>query len=169
MEWNGKDRLVDLDYKKIKSIIDKAHSYNKPFRFWATPDSKTAWKVFRDIGVNFINTDQPCKASDYLSTLDQRLYNTNKKTSIYQPTFEHEQKNITVENIILMIGDGNGLSQISAANPINGGALTLTQLKSIGLIKTQSDDDFTTDSAAAASAIRSMKVIFYNRFGLTPI
>jgi len=152
-EWNGKGRLVDLDYKKIKSIIDKAHSYNKPFRFWATPDSKTAWKVFRDIGVDFINTDQPCKASDYLSTLDQRLYNTNKKTSIYQPTFEHDQKNITVENIILMIGDGNGLSQISAANLINGGALTLTQLKSIGLIKTQSDDDFTTDSAAAATAI----------------
>jgi alkaline phosphatase len=52
-----------------------------------------------------------------------------------------------------MIGDGNGLSQISAANLINGGALTLTQLKSIGLIKTQSADDFTTDSAAAATAI----------------
>ncbi|MDG1292008.1 MAG: alkaline phosphatase, partial [Flavobacteriaceae bacterium] len=31
-EWNGKGRLVDLDYSKIRSIIDKAHSYNKPFR-----------------------------------------------------------------------------------------------------------------------------------------
>lgn len=152
-EWNGKGRLVDLDYRKIRSIIDKAHSYNKPFRFWATPDSKTAWKVFRDLGVDFINTDQPCMASGYLSTLDHRLYSTEKKTSIYQPTFEYDQKEINVENIILMIGDGNGLSQISAANLINGGALTLTQLKSIGLIKTQSADDFTTDSAAAATAI----------------
>ena len=151
--WNGKGRMVDLDYKKIKSIIDKAHFYNKPFRFWASPDSKTAWKVFRDMGVDYINTDQPCVASNYLSTLDQRLYRTEKKTTIYQPTFEHDQKEIKVENIILMIGDGNGLSQISAANLSNGGVLTLTQLKSIGLIKTQSADDFTTDSAAAATAI----------------
>ena len=67
--WNGKGRLIDLDYRKIKSIIDKAHSYNKPFRFWASPDSKTAWKVFSDIGVDFINTDRPCKASDYLGSL----------------------------------------------------------------------------------------------------
>tara|TARA_B100001057_G_scaffold480975_1_gene554460 strand:+ start:912 stop:2699 length:1788 start_codon:yes stop_codon:yes gene_type:complete len=152
-EWNGKGRLVDLDYRKIKSIIEKAHAYKKPFRFWAAPDSKTAWKVFRDLRVDFINTDQACKASDYLNTLDQRLYSSEKKTSIYIPTFEHDQKKIAVDNIILMIGDGNGLSQISAASLVNGGELTLTQLKSIGLIKTQSADDYITDSAAAATAI----------------
>jgi len=152
-EWNGKGRLVDLDYKKIKSIIDKAHSYNKPFRFWATPDSKTAWKVFKDLGVDFINTDLACMASDYLNSLDQRLYSLEKKIKIYKPTFEYDQKKIAVENVILMIGDGNGLSQISAASLVNGGELTLTQLKSIGLIKTQSADDFNTDSAAAATAI----------------
>jgi len=151
--WNGKGRLVDLDYKKIKSIIDKAHSFNKPFRFWATPDSKTAWKVFSDMGVDFINTDQPCEASNYLSSLNQRIFKADKKTTVYHPTFEHDQKKTAVENVILMIGDGNGLSQISAANQINGGQLTLTQIKSIGLIKTQSADDYTTDSAAAATAM----------------
>lgn len=156
-KWNGKGRLIDLDYNKIKSIIDKAHSYDKPFRFWATPDSKTAWNVFTNMGVDFINTDQPCKASNYISNLNQRTFRIEKKTTVYQPTFEHDQKKVTVDNIILMIGDGNGLSQISAANHINGGELTLTQLKSIGLIKTQSADDYTTDSAAAASAIATGK------------
>ena len=50
-----------------------------------------------------------------------------------------------------MIGDGNWLSQISAATLMNGGDLTLTQLKSIGLIQTQSADNFTTDFAAGAT------------------
>ena len=71
--WNGKGRLIDLDHQKIKSIIDKVHSYDKPLRFWATPDSKSAWKIFSDMGVDFINTDQPCKASNYLDSLNQQL------------------------------------------------------------------------------------------------
>jgi alkaline phosphatase len=90
--WNGKGRLINLDYQKIKSIIHKAHSYNKPFRFWATPDIKTAWKVFYDMGVDFINTDLPCKASDYLSSFDQQVYKMEKKVSIYHPTYKHDQK-----------------------------------------------------------------------------
>jgi alkaline phosphatase len=72
--WNGKGRLIDLDHQKIKSIIDKVHSYNKPLRFWATPDSKSAWKIFSAMGVDFINTDQPCKASNYFSSLNHSGY-----------------------------------------------------------------------------------------------
>lgn len=47
-----------------------------------------------------------------------------------------------------MIGDGNGLAQISTGLYGNGGQLNLTQLKNIGLVKTQAAVDFTTDSAA---------------------
>ena len=45
------------------------------------------------------------------------------------------------------------MTQISSSVLANGGDLTLTQLKSIGLLKTQSADDFTTDSAAAGTAL----------------
>jgi alkaline phosphatase len=65
-----------------------------------------------------------------------------------------------------MIGDGNGLSQISAATLMNGGDLTLTQLKSIGLIRPQSADDFTTDSAAGAIANTIRKKIKNRTIGL---
>jgi alkaline phosphatase len=64
-----------------------------------------------------------------------------------------DKKNTVVKNVILLIGDGNGLSQISAALLSNGGQMTLSQLKSIGLIKTQAADDFITDSAAAGTAL----------------
>jgi alkaline phosphatase len=54
-------------------------------------------------------------------------------------------------NIILMIGDGMGLSQISAASFINGG-LALDLFTIIGLVRTSSGDDYITDSAAGATA-----------------
>ena len=151
--WNGKGRLTTEDYKGIKTAIDKAHSYNKPFRFWAAPDSKTAWKAFSDLGVDFINTDLPYESARYLNSLEQRVHYNKTLSDVYQPKFGSDQKNIPVENIILLIGDGNGLTQISSAVLANGGNLTLTQLKSIGFLKTQSADDFTTDSAAAGTAL----------------
>ncbi|PIB30570.1 alkaline phosphatase [Maribacter sp. 4G9] len=151
--WNGKGRLTKDDLEKIKEVVQKAHSYNKPFRFWATPDSKTAWKAFVDLGVDFINTDMPKESSLYLKTLEHRNYYNETVSEVYNPTFKSDKKKSRVNNIILMIGDGNGLAQISAATLANGGSLTLTQLKSIGLLKTQSADDFTTDSAAGATAL----------------
>lgn len=54
-------------------------------------------------------------------------------------------------NIILMIGDGMGLAQISGASVINGG-LALELFTAIGLVKTSSGSDYITDSAAGAAA-----------------
>ena len=166
--WNGKGRLTEVDYEKIKGIIDKAHSYDKPFRFWGAPDSKTAWKAFKDLGVDFINTDLPYASSSYLNTLDQRVYYNKVTSEVYSPNFESDQKNTPVKNIILLIGDGNGLSQISSSVLANGGDLTLTQLKSIGLLKTQSADDFTTDSAAAGTALATGKKTNNRSIGVDP-
>ena len=151
--WNGKGRLTAKDLEKVKSTIKKAHAMGKPFRFWATPDSKTAWKALAHLGVDYINTDMPFECKNYLSTLKFREYKNTIFSEVYRPTFESDQKDKTVKNIILMIGDGNGLTQISATALANKGETNLTQLQSIGFIKTQSADDFTTDSAGAGTAL----------------
>ena len=57
------------------------------------------------------------------------------------------------KNIILMIGDGMGLSQVSAALYSNNNQLNLEQFLIIGLQKTFSSDNLITDSAAGASAM----------------
>lgn len=67
-EWNGEGRLTDDDLKKISSVIEKAHTFKRPFRFWGTPDSATAWKTLVDLGVCYINTDNPFECSYYLKT-----------------------------------------------------------------------------------------------------
>jgi alkaline phosphatase len=164
--WNGKGRLTKTDYDLVLNAIKTAHSYQKPFRFWACPDSKTAWKAFTNLGVDFINTDMPYEAKTYLNSLPKRVYFNTMESKIYKPTYASDKKNKTVKNIILLIGDGNGLSQISSAVLSNGGSLTLTQLKSIGFIKTQSTDDFTTDSAAAGTAISSGKKTYNRSIGM---
>ncbi len=151
--WSGKGRLTHNDYNRVDSIIKIAKKYKKPFRFWGTPDSKTAWRTFIDLGVDIINTDQPNKCSSYIKKLFKNRKAIHNRSEIYKPNFSIDQRREKIKNIILLIGDGNGLSQISAATLANNGALTLTQLKSIGFIKTQAADDFTTDSAAAGTAL----------------
>ena len=166
--WNGKGRMVDQDIEKIKTVVDKVHSIDRPFRFWATPDSKTSWKALSELGIDFINTDKPYEANAYLTSLDERFYHTNHLSDIYKPTFEKDGIAGPVDNIILLIGDGNGLAQISAAMYGNGNDLTLTQLKNIGLLKTQSKDDFTTDSAAAGTALASGNKVKNRSVGALP-
>lgn len=152
--WNGLGRLTKEDSIVVSNTIEKAHALNKPFRFWGSPDTKTAWQAFRGMEVDFINTDKPYDCFNYLKTLDYRtVRNRDFRSKVYTPTFQSDAVQKPVKNIILMIGDGNGLAQITAAQQANKGNLSLTQLKSIGLVKTQSADDFTTDSAAGATAM----------------
>ncbi len=65
------------------------------------------------------------------------------------------------KNIILMIGDGMGVTQISAGMYSNGNKLNLEQFPVIGLHKSYSSDNLVTDSAAGATAF-SAGVKTYN-------
>lgn len=151
--WNGKGRLIEAERVQLLSFIDQVHSYDRPVRFWASPDGKTAWRTFYGLGVDYINTDQPSEAKNYLSSLSKNLYSLPTPQEIYLPSYRSDGADIPVTQIFLLIGDGNGLAQISAGLFANGGQLSLTQIRNMGLVKTQAADDFTTDSAAGATAI----------------
>lgn len=166
--WNGKGRIIDQELEALKNAIDVAHSLDKPIRFWASPDSKTAWKALRELGVDYINTDQPFEAQAYLKTLEERIYASPKVTEIYKPEFKVDGIHQPVKNVVLLIGDGNGLAQISAALYANNNQLSLATLKNMGLIKTQSADDFTTDSAAAGTALATGSKVKNRSIGIKP-
>lgn len=57
-----------------------------------------------------------------------------------------------VRNLIFVVGDGMGLSQISAGMYAMGNRIALEEFPVTGLIKTHSADDLITDSAAGATA-----------------
>ncbi|MDF0715422.1 alkaline phosphatase [Muricauda sp. 334s03] len=150
--WNGYGRMTAPDLDKVKKAIAKAKASGKPFRFWATPDTKTAWARLAKLGVDYINTDKPARAKQYLDKLDENTFKLEDTVDVYRPKYEYDA-DTRPTNIILMIGDGNGLAQISSAMIANKGNLTVTGLKNIGLVKTASADDLITDSAAGASAM----------------
>lgn len=69
-------------------------------------------------------------------------------------------------NIILMIGDGMGLSAISAAMYSNKARLNLDRFPEIGLHKPYSYDDLITDSAAGATAFACGVKTYNNAIGV---
>ena len=150
--WNGLGRMTAADFARVDSVIQLAREADKPVRFWATPDTKTAWSAFAQMGVDYVNTDEPAAARSFLDRLDANTFAVDRPTATYAPRNEFDGTT-PPRKIILMIGDGNGLAQISAARMANGGALSLTNIPTVGLVSTASADDAVTDSAAGATAM----------------
>jgi alkaline phosphatase len=69
----------------------------------------------------------------------------------FGPTWA-QKKAKNPKNIILMVGDGMGISQIYAGMVGNYGSLNLEQFQVIGFHKNQASNAFVTDSAAGATA-----------------
>ena len=80
----------------------------------------------------------------------------------------HPIKPKKVKNIILLIGDGMGLSQVSASQFYNDKTPNFERFSVIGLSKTSSSSDVITDSAAGATALASGIKSYNGSIGVTP-
>lgn len=70
------------------------------------------------------------------------------------------------KNIILMIGDGMGVSQIYAGMTANKGHLYIETFKNIGFSKTHSANNYITDSGAGGTAIAVGKKTYDQAIGV---
>ncbi|MFT5617736.1 MAG: alkaline phosphatase [Arenicella sp.] len=70
------------------------------------------------------------------------------------------------KNIIFMVGDGMGLTQIYAGMTANKGHMNFERFKNIGFSKTYSSSSYITDSAAGATAFSIGKKTFNGAIGL---
>lgn len=79
---------------------------------------------------------------------------TPKKKLVEKVVVEKEVSVIPAKpkNIILMIGDGMGITQITSGLYMNNNKLELERIKHIGLHKSYASDNLVTDSAAGATA-----------------
>jgi alkaline phosphatase len=83
-----------------------------------------------------------------------------EKTYVSQKTYKVKEfpqnfKFDKPKNIIFLIGDGMGVSHVFAGLTANKGRLFLENCKYIGFSKTQSADNYITDSAAGGTALSS--------------
>lgn len=184
-QWNGKGTIIPAEKERLEQVIDRAHEQGKPVRFWNAPEGTTVYYTFYDMGIDYINTDNPevCAAffADFgnknfrigerrtassgvtgtkrldRTTRDFRGFQNDKLQlsegiDTYRPTHRNDGGKGRIRNVIFRIGDGMGLSQITAAAYANCG-LTLMNFNYIGLQRNNALGAFTTDSAAGGSAL----------------
>lgn len=184
-QWNGKGTIIPAEKERLEQVIDRAHEQGKPVRFWNAPEGTTVYYTFYDMGIDYINTDNPevCAAffADFgnknfrigerrtassgvtgtkrldRTTRDFRGFQNDKLQlsegiDTYRPTHRNDGGKGRIRNVIFLIGDGMGLSQITAATYANCG-LTLMNFNYIGLQRNNALGAFTTDSAAGGSAL----------------
>lgn len=90
----------------------------------------------------------------YMDAKSEDLEKTYRSNNTYVvKEFPHNFKSKKPKNIILLIGDGMGVSQVFAGLTANKGHLFLENCKYIGFSRTQSSDNYITDSAAGGTAL----------------
>ena len=83
-------------------------------------------------------------------------------------TYTQKFKSDTPKNIIFLIGDGMGVSQVFAGLTANKGRLFLENCKYIGFSQTQSASNYITDSAAGGTALSCGVRTYNGAIGMNP-
>jgi hypothetical protein len=65
--WRGEGTMSKDDLNRLNAMVRSAHDQGRIIRFWAIPDSPTAWSLMRDAGVDLINTDNLPGLRDFLT------------------------------------------------------------------------------------------------------
>lgn len=153
-KWNGKGTLVPSEKHRVQGLIDSVHQLRKKIRFWGAPDNVNTWITLAKMGVDYIGTDNIEGLSDFLDTRPVAEYRAVTDTHpVYRARYVNNDRLSKVKNVILLIGDGMGLTQVYAGYTANRGKLNLLQMINIGLSKTSSADSYITDSAAGGTAM----------------
>jgi alkaline phosphatase len=152
VKWNGKGIPRDEETEKIRKAVEKAHTQQKPVRFYGAPDFMNAWVNLMDFDVDYINTDHISDLKKFINTIPKNFYKNTKEYEVYRPTYKTDGIDKKVKNIILLIPDGTSLPQYYAAFTANKGKLNVFNMKSTGLSKTNSSNAYITDSAPGSTA-----------------
>lgn len=67
-KWKGMGRMSEEDQAKIRAAVDDAHRQGAEFRLWGMPDTPKGWDLTVNLGIDYINTDQPVRVAAWLSS-----------------------------------------------------------------------------------------------------
>lgn len=65
--WRGNGEMPEKDKDALRQLVDKVHAQGKKIRFWNAPDNPESWKLFMELGVDYINTDKIEELSQFLN------------------------------------------------------------------------------------------------------
>ena len=102
-------------------------------------------------------------ANDQFSEDDQYTV-----TNPYETVSVGQTKSKRIKNVIVMIGDGMGVEQVSCGWVLNGGHLNLDNFPYTGFSRTYAVDRLVTDSCAGGSALGTGVKTRYHWMGVDP-
>lgn len=151
-QWNGKGVLTKGDREKIETQISNVHKLGKKFRFWGAPDFTNGWLTLIKLKVDIVGSDHITGLVKFINDYQKNTFQNNATHTVYQPQYNFKV-GVIPKNIILMIGDGMGLTQLYSGFTANQGSLNIFNIKQIGFSITTASDSYITDSAAGATAM----------------
>ncbi|PHN05958.1 phosphatidylinositol-specific phospholipase C/glycerophosphodiester phosphodiesterase family protein [Flavilitoribacter nigricans] len=67
LQWDGTGKLSAKEKKQLRKLIKSVHREGKQLRLWAMPESESAWKVYRKLGIDWINADDLARLQNFFS------------------------------------------------------------------------------------------------------
>jgi hypothetical protein len=58
VKWNGVGEMPAAERETLQTLAGRTHAQGKKLRLWATPEDERVWQALRDVGVDYLNTDQ---------------------------------------------------------------------------------------------------------------
>ena len=58
VRWNGVGEMPATERATLQTLAERTHAQGKKLRLWATPEDERVWQALRDVGVDYLNTDQ---------------------------------------------------------------------------------------------------------------
>ncbi len=105
--------------------------------------------------------------NDYLTNKSESVKNFTRIEQTYPVAIVTEPNTTNKpKNVIFLIGDGMGVSQVFSGIVANGGNLHLKNFRNIGFSETQSASDFVTDSGAGGTALSTGERTYNGAIGV---
>ena len=118
---------------------------------------KTAVSILLAAGFCFAafaqNVDQGRDLSKYADDSFGEDDKYHVETPYQTVTVSQVRSNAKIKNVIVLIGDGMGLEQISTGWTLNGGHLNMDNFKYVGYSRTYATDRLVTDSSAGGTGV----------------
>lgn len=55
--WTGTGTIPEADLVKVKGALERAHAKGRKLRYYGSPDTPEYWRLMRELGLDFIGTD----------------------------------------------------------------------------------------------------------------
>ena len=70
-KWRGTGPLPDVERSALRRMVERIDSSGRLARFRSAPDTESAWREFRDAGVDLLNTDDLVGMNKFLWQVDR--------------------------------------------------------------------------------------------------